>query len=99
MKPKPRVLLTTTSYRLVQDGGNWTRIERDDGRDRMGARRWADIPPEENSSLLELVVDQIGDGGIGLDTAFRRNLDAPSLSTISTATTTRMMTMSRRQRL
>ena len=61
MKPSPRVLLTTDRYRLVHDGEYFTRLEVEDGHDRMGVRRWKDPFSDENSALLESVVGQIGD--------------------------------------
>lgn len=57
----PRVLLTTRSYRLVYNGAAWTSIERGDGKDLMGQRRWRLLTDAEKASELARIVDQIGD--------------------------------------
>jgi len=41
-KKKPKILISTPDYRIVQDSSGWRCVETEDGHDRMGVRRWKD---------------------------------------------------------
>ena len=41
-KKKPKILISTPHYRIVENPSGWRCVEVEDGHDRMGAKRWKD---------------------------------------------------------
>lgn len=56
---KPRAVITGRTYRYVRVSRGFTAVEKHDGRDRLGVRRWRELRHDEVQDLRAALSDFI----------------------------------------